>query len=482
MVLLFNRALLCYNKEYWLMNLALVYFIVQCICAYDATQTVFLQSDKISDEQEDMIELLRICPVLQAKIQNQLPELKTKFDLIKPGCCCDFGRYCQWRKFRTQVASFLFFCIFIALNYWCSTEPDNLETRRVVFYNNSEVGQWVYGYLAIAASIVLVFYILWYRAFKNSNYVFTCGGLFLYILFQGVSIGVGVFFYEEVGGNNDLIITSFVLIPVIVVTFSAFFGIWVSNDFNGYELDYLQGKNFKPEEIEAYNKLNCFAKMKHGAWRPRSGKDWVFFFMLLINMVTIVAYLIATTVMFKPVYVGISISLLMLVFELSFIMIWKYRATNASLTVSVVVPMLASAFTMIFWVVYMVFDVILDEDELDFFQAATILIAIAYFVILIGALLFFEFQSVDRQVSKLSCSFWILFGLTWLILIGVGAAAISFTDYGLGGIVWISVCIYILLNLLLKRFRKAIAVIFALLFVAAGVFLLVTSDDNYQSF
>ena len=109
----------------------------------------------------------------------------------------------------------------------------------MIFYNNSDVGQWVYGYFAISASIVLVFYILWYRAFKNSGYVFTCGALFLYLLFQCVSIGVGVFFYEEVGGNNDLIMTSFVLIPIIVVTFSAFFGIWVSNDFNGYEMDYL---------------------------------------------------------------------------------------------------------------------------------------------------------------------------------------------------------------------------------------------------
>ena len=79
--------------------------------------------------------------------------------------------------------------------------------------------------------------------------------MFLYILLQAVSVGVGVFFYEEVGGNNDLILTSFVLLPIIVVTFSAFFGIWVSNDFNGYEMDYLQSKNFKPEEIEAYNEL-----------------------------------------------------------------------------------------------------------------------------------------------------------------------------------------------------------------------------------
>ena len=52
------------------MNQALVYFIVQCLCAYDATQTVFLRNENVRDEQNDMIEILRVCPVLQAKVQN----------------------------------------------------------------------------------------------------------------------------------------------------------------------------------------------------------------------------------------------------------------------------------------------------------------------------------------------------------------------------------------------------------------------------
>ena len=52
------------------MNQALVYFVVQCICAYDVTQTIFLRSENVRDEQEDIIEILRICPVLQAKVQS----------------------------------------------------------------------------------------------------------------------------------------------------------------------------------------------------------------------------------------------------------------------------------------------------------------------------------------------------------------------------------------------------------------------------
>lgn len=67
-VLLFSRVLLCYNKTYWLMNLAIVYFVVQCLCAYDATQTLFLGSESVRNEQDDIVEILRICPILQAKV------------------------------------------------------------------------------------------------------------------------------------------------------------------------------------------------------------------------------------------------------------------------------------------------------------------------------------------------------------------------------------------------------------------------------
>ena len=126
-------------------------------------------------------------------MQNHLPELKCSFEYIPASCCCDFSHECQWRKFRTQVASFVYFLFFGGLNYVCSTEPDSLQTIRVVFYN--EVGQWIYGYLAIAASIVFVFFILWYRSFKNSGYVFTCASLLLALLLEVISCAVGFFFY-----------------------------------------------------------------------------------------------------------------------------------------------------------------------------------------------------------------------------------------------------------------------------------------------
>ena len=106
----------------------------------------------------------------------------------------------------------------------------------------------------------------------------------------------------------------------------------------------------------------------------------------------------------------------------------------------------------------------------------------AYFVILIATLLYLEYKSVSAQLKELSCSFWILFGLTWIILIGVGAAQIFWSDYGLSGIVWISVCVYIILNMLLYTWRRIIDVVYSLFFVAAGVILLISAETDDQSF
>ena len=127
---------------------------------------------------------------------------------------------------------------FTGVNLYCDSKSDDFETKRVTFHN--EVGQWVYGYLAIAVSIVLVFYILWYRTFKNAGYAMSCKSVLLYVLLQTVSVVIGLFFYNRVENEVDLIMTSFALLPLVAVSFSAFFGIWVNNDFNGYEADFVK--------------------------------------------------------------------------------------------------------------------------------------------------------------------------------------------------------------------------------------------------
>ena len=204
--------------------------------------------------------------------------------------------------------------------------------------------------------------------------------------------------------------------------------------------------------------------------------------MIITNILSIFVYLIVTTAAFKPAYVGVTIALLTPVFEMSFIMVWKYRATNYEMQASVVVPMLAGVGTMLVWVVYIVFAVVLEEDEPNYIKGSAIGVCAAYFLLIIATLLWLEYRSAGSDASKLTLSFWILFIVAWVILIGIGAAAVNFTAYGLFGIVWMTVCIYVLLNILLYRYRKVIGALFGICFVAAGTGLLWTSDDYEQSF
>ena len=79
----------------------------------------------------------------------------------------------------------------------------------------------------------------------------------LYILLQVISIALGYAYFLQSDESIKLILTTFTLVPTIAVSFSAFYGVWVSNDYNAYEYSYTHSKNFKPEQIAAFKKLSA---------------------------------------------------------------------------------------------------------------------------------------------------------------------------------------------------------------------------------
>ena len=199
-------------------------------------------------------------------------------------------------------------------------------------------------------------------------------------------------------------------------------------------------------------------------------------------MLSIFIYTVATAIMFKPVYVGITIGLLILVFETSFIMVWKYQATNFTLQVTVVVPMVVSILTMLIWVIYILMDLVTDDEEPDYFKKATLFTVVAYFVILVGTLLYVEYEGAEHQLNRLTKSFWVLFTFVFLVLFGAGALMIYNDSTLLLGLVWVSTCLYILLNIVLAKFQRIIAMVFASVFVVAGLVILMAAKNSDVSF
>ena len=113
----------------------------------------------------------------------------------------------------------------------------------------TEVSQWVLGYLVIAITIVAFFYIFWYRSLKNDNFRMGASSVALALLFEGVSVVAGYIFYGKADVTKDPILSTFCLLPIVAVSFGAFYGIWKSNDFNALEANYTMRKNMSAAEI-----------------------------------------------------------------------------------------------------------------------------------------------------------------------------------------------------------------------------------------
>ena len=71
-----------------------------------------------------------------------------------------------------------------------------------------------------------------------------------------------------------------------------------------------------------------------------------------------------------------------------------------------------------------------------------------------------------------------MLAVIFLVFIGIGAGIYFKTDLKLLGLIWIAVCFYVLLNLLLFRFKLYIDILFTCGFVVGGVFLLWKSEEK----
>ena len=86
---------------------------------------------------------------------------------------------------------------------------------------------------------MIALFVIWRQAFENDKYKLTIMNVIIYAVLQGASVGLGIVFYWLTSTlselNVKLALVTFILMPVIVVSFTAFYGIWQENDYNVYE-------------------------------------------------------------------------------------------------------------------------------------------------------------------------------------------------------------------------------------------------------
>ena len=109
----------------------------------------------------------------------------------------------------------------------------------------------------------------------------------------------------------------------------------------------------------------------------------------------------------------------------------------------------------------------------------TIATPITYVVAIIFTVIYVQYRDAGtKDFKKLKRTFYIPFGITFLLFIAVGVCCIAFTDYKLFGVVWILVCLYVILSLFLGKYRLWIDIVYSIIFVGIGIASFFISTEN----
>lgn len=126
------------------------------------------------------------------------------------------------------------------------------NTKKITFQN--EFGQHVLGFFSIFFSLLVLLYISWFRVFKYQKFAINALVVIIYLVFQLASIGLGFYFFILADSKIRLILTSFCICPLIAISFSAFYGIWKSNDKSAYEYSFEKSRKFNVAQIQDFQR------------------------------------------------------------------------------------------------------------------------------------------------------------------------------------------------------------------------------------
>ena len=223
-------------------------------------------------------------------------------------------------------------------------------------------------------------------------------------------------------------------------------------------------------------------KLRMGAWKPRTRKDCKLFTMILFNVLAIIGYTVSTAIYFKPVYCAWTLGAWISILELSILLVIKYRESNFNLTPPIVSICSTSAVILLGWAIYIFFVLLVKDDEPYLLKVVTFITVVGYFLVMIVAFLFIQYQAIGANLRQLSRSFYGMLAVTFLVFVGIGLGIYFKTELQLLGILWIAICFYVLLNLLLFRFKLYIDILYTLGFVGFGVYLLYSSQTKTALF
>lgn len=350
------RLLLCFNVEYWLIVYSFIYVIVQIVGSFDLSYAIFSTTEVMGNEQEDILALYKAVPLVQASTKIKMDELHTRFESEPKNLTRVI------RRFRTTVCMLLYCGIFIGLNVIASKQPKKLKSATMDMGDKSAMGQEVWGGIAICLSFVITLFIIWMQAFQNDRHKLTLQNTIIYAFLQAASIGLGIVLYWLTTAlssvNVNLSLVTFILMPGIIVSYTAFYGLWKTNDYRVYEDSQASFDFFVQKQ-----KLGFCASLKLIPIKPKTRKDKFALALLCTNLGTIALYISITMALYTRFF-GFTIGCWLLIIELTIILAKKYEQNNYSYKSTGVVLCLSGVLLVFLtWILVIILKALRSKDK-----------------------------------------------------------------------------------------------------------------------
>ena len=219
----------------------------------------------------------------------------------------------------------------------------------------------------------------------------------------------------------------FSFLPLSIITFMSFFGIYQANDYHLYKND--DSENTRKIVTEDFSE-----QMEKTRWCPRTCSESKLIISAISNITMIIGF-ISMSAKFTNTYtyVGLTIGLWILIAELSIMVVVRYRESNFHFTFSTVFYSTCIAIVLTIWLISFkltgVNKASTDHDR-QLLTALWVMVPVGYCSSIVGVLVAMEVVDCAKSEKEYSMSLYVMLGL----LSVMGCGFIGFIVFGLGAV------------------------------------------------
>jgi hypothetical protein len=217
-----------------------------------------------------------------------------------------------------------------------------------------------------------------------------------------------------------LVLEVFCLLPIIILSFLAFLGIYGKNDYKIYK------RSLTSKELVEQDDRSCSNVFK----LPQTKEDCKMFVNILVHVVSITVFGVVASFGQDKWYPGFSLGVWILLLEMTWILFTKYRETHYTFTCPVIIILLIDVVLFLGWIaIYSLFVIrpLEEKEEIDFHASLIMFIGLGYSMLVFIGLIMGEYSSKTSETAY-TFSFKVIAFIAFLISAAVGVMSVLFAN------------------------------------------------------